>query len=109
MRKALHWLELGNEILDSNICLFYGKTKYAAQISKFSTGTRHCPSGLANDNITYTKIYERTAQIFGFSEVLPLTAKDVFVWKRFYKTNTGNERNITKECLFNIQFSKFNM
>ena len=47
-------------------------------------------------------MYERTAQIFGFSEVLPLTAKDVFVWKRFYKTNIGNERNLTKECFFNM-------
>ena len=35
-RRALHWRELGNEILDTNLGLFYGKTKFAAQLSNFS-------------------------------------------------------------------------
>ena len=43
-RKALHWLELGNEVLDSNLRLFYGKTKFAAQLSNFAGGSRYCPS-----------------------------------------------------------------
>ena len=31
-RRALHWRELGNKILDTNLRLFYGKTKFAAQL-----------------------------------------------------------------------------
>ena len=50
------------------------------------------------------KLYERTAQIFGFSEVLPLTVKDVFVSKRFYKTNTGNERMLFQDAKYVSSF-----
>ena len=94
--------------------LFYRKTKYAAQISKFSGGSRHCPSCLASYNITVDqtflhgcfycphilKLYKLIAQIFGFCEVETLTPKDVFVWKRFYKR--GNERDSDKEVFFKL-------
>ena len=98
--------------MDNNLRLFYGKTKYAAQISKFSGGSRHCPSCLASYNITVDqtflhgcfycphilKLYKRIAQIFGFCEVDSLTPKDTFVWKRFYRR--GNERDLDKEIFF---------
>ena len=41
-RKSLHWMELGVECLDSNIKLYYSKTKYAAELSHFSNTARHC-------------------------------------------------------------------
>ena len=46
------------------------------------------------------KLYKRISQIFGFGAVLPLTPKDVFVWKRFYKK--GNERDLEKEIFFKM-------
>ena len=91
-------------------------SQYAAQLSHFSKNARHCPRCLQQNNITVDqhflhsclycpqvlKLYERTAQIFGFSEVLPIQAKDVLVWKRFYKSDIGNERNLAKEYFFKM-------
>ena len=48
------------------------------------------------------KLYLRTAQIFGFSEVLPIQAKDARVWKRFYKSDKGNECNLGREYLYKV-------
>ena len=92
--------------------LFYGKTKFAAQLSHFTGGSKHCSSCKAKYNITVdktflhgcyncphiSKYYRRVAQIFGFCEVDSLTPKDTFVWKRFYRR--GNERDLDKEIFF---------
>ena len=96
-RRALHWQEIGNKILDSNLRLFYGKTKFAAQLSNFAGGDRHCTSCKAKYGITVDetflhgcyncpdvkKYYRRVAEIFGFHEVDTLTPKDTFVWRRY--------------------------
>ena len=111
-RRALHWQEINNQILDSNLKLFYGKTKFAAQLSNFVGGNRHCTSCLVKygksvdetfihgcyDCPDVKKHYRRVAEIFGFSDVDTLTPKDTFVWKRYYKR--GLERDFDKEIYF---------
>ena len=42
------------------------------------------------------------AQIFGFTETLPLNAKDVFVWRKFSKSDKSNDCNYGKECFFKV-------
>ena len=98
----------------TTICVYSTETKFAAQLSYFEGGNRHCPSCLASYNITVDqtflhgcfycphikKYYQRIAQIFGFCEVESLTPKDTFVWKRFYKR--GNERDYDKEVFFKL-------
>ena len=44
------------------------------------------------------KHFRRVASIFGFSDVNYLSAKDTFVWKRFFKQ--GAERDFEKEIFF---------
>ena len=56
-RRALHWHELGNEILDTNLRLFYGKTKFAAQLSNFVGGNRYCASCKAKYGITVDETF----------------------------------------------------
>ena len=104
--------EIKNQILDSNLRLFYGKTKFAAQLSNFAGGDRHCTSCKAKYGITVDesfihgcydcpdvkKYYRRVAEIFGFREVDTLTPRDTFVWKRYYKR--GLERDYDKEIFF---------
>ena len=82
-RRALHWHELGNEILDTNLRLFYGKTKFAAQLSNFVGGNSYCTSCKAKYGTTVdetflhgcyncpnvNKYYRRVVEIFGFREV----------------------------------------
>ena len=82
-RRALHWHEIKNEILDSNWKLFYGKTQFAVQLSNFAGGDRHCTSCKAKYGITVDetfipgcydcpdvkKYYRRVVEIFGFHEV----------------------------------------
>ena len=76
-----------------------GKEKFAAQLSNFAGGDRHCTSCKAKYGNTVDetflhgcydcpdvkKYYRRVAEIFGFREVDTLTPKDTFVWKRYYK------------------------
>merc|ERR1712208_120888 len=111
-RKALHWKEISNETRDANIRLYYGKTMFAAQVSKFAVGDRHCSRCKVEDGKTVDetfihgcydcpyvkKHYKRVADIFGFQDVDNLTAKDTFVWKRHYKQ--GLERDFDKEIFF---------
>ena len=111
-RRALHWKEINNEIRDANLRLYYGKTKFAAQVSNFAGGDRHCSSCKAKDGITVdetfihgcydcpnvNKHYKRVAEIFGFQNVDTLTARDTIVWKRYYKR--GLERDFDKEIFF---------
>ena len=98
-RKSLHWMELGVGCLDSNIKLYYGKTKFAAKLSHFSNTDRHCPYCLDTlgrrvdqtflhgclECPKVSKLYRGMAQIFGFTETLPLNAKDVLIWKNLQK------------------------
>ena len=42
-RQSLHWMELGVGCLDTNIKLYHGKTKFAAQLSHFSEKDRQYP------------------------------------------------------------------
>ena len=42
------------------------------------------------------------AQIFGFHETLPLNAKDIFIWKKFYKGDNSNERNHGREAFYRV-------
>ena len=42
------------------------------------------------------------AQIFGFHETLPLNAKDIFIWKKFYKGDGSKERNHGREAFFKV-------
>ena len=111
-RKSLHWKEISNETRDANIRLYYGKTMFAAQVSKFAVGDRHCSRCQVEDGKTVDetfihgcydcpyvkKHYKRVADIFGFRDVENLTAKDTFVWKRYYKQ--GLERDFDKEIFF---------
>ena len=113
-RKSLHGMELGVGCLDSNIKLYYGKTKFAAELSHFSNTDRHCPYCLDTLGVRVdqtflhgclecpkvSKLYRGMAQIFGFTETLLLNAQDVLVWKKFYKSDKSNDRNHGKECLF---------
>ena len=85
---------------------------FAAQVSNFAGGDRHCSSCKAKDGITVdetfihrcydcpyvNKHYKRVADIFGFQDVDTLTAKDTFVWKRHYKQ--GLEPDFDKEIFF---------
>ena len=94
-RKSLHWMELGVGCLDSNIKLYYGKTKFAAELSHFSDKDRHCPYCLDTlgrrvdqtfihgclECLQVSKLYRGMAQIFDFQETLPLNPKDIFIWK----------------------------
>merc|ERR1712236_54340 len=43
------------------------------------------------------------AQIFGFTETLPLNAKDIFVWRKFSKSDKSNDRNYGRECFFKVK------
>ena len=109
-RKSLNWMELGMGCLDSNIKLYYGKTMFAAQLSHFSSTARHCPYCLDNLGVrvdqtflhgclecpNVAKLYRGMAQIFGFTETLPLNAKDIFIWKKFFKSDKSNNRNKVK-------------
>jgi len=111
-RRALHWQEINNQILDTNLKLYYGKTKFAAQLSNFVGGDRHCTSCLAKygnsvdetfihgcyDCPDVKKHYQKVAEILRFSNVDTLTPKDTFVWKRYYKR--GLERDFDKEIYF---------
>ena len=42
------------------------------------------------------------AQIFGFTETLPLNAKDIFIWKKFFKSDKSNDQNYGRECFFKV-------
>ena len=42
------------------------------------------------------------AQIFSFHETLPLNAKDIFIWKKFYKGDGSNERNQGRESFYKV-------
>ena len=111
-RKALHWKELSNETRDANIRLYYGKTMFAAQVSNFAVADRYCSRCKVEDGTTIDetfihgcydcphvkKHFRRVARIFGFSNTNHLTAKDTFVWKRFFKK--GAERDFNREIFF---------
>merc|ERR1711895_123633 len=47
-RQRLHWMELGVGCLDTNIKIYHGKKKFAAELSHFSDKDRHCPYCLDN-------------------------------------------------------------
>merc|ERR1712215_97344 len=95
--QSLHRMELGVGCLDTNIKLYYGKTKYGAELSHFSDRDRHCPYCLDTlgrrvdqtflhgclECPQVSKLYRGMAQIFGFHETLPLNPKDIFIWKFF--------------------------
>ena len=42
------------------------------------------------------------AQIFCFTETLPLNAKDIFEWIKFSKSDKSNDRNYGRECFFKV-------
>ena len=94
--RALHWQEINNQILDSNLKLFYGKTKFAVQLLNFAGGDRHCTSCKAKygksvdetiihrcyDCPDVKKHYRRVAEIFGFSDV------GISIWKTILSLST---------------------
>merc|ERR1711936_753355 len=110
-RKALHWKELSNETRDANIRLYYGKTMFAAQVSNFAVADRSCSRCKVEDGVTIDetfkhgcydcphvkKHFRRVTRIFGFSNTNHLTAKDTFVWKRFFNIHTYAELSKSKK------------